>query len=84
MNTFDLCTKRTPRRLGVHAWEKYLTVEEFQELSAYREAAERAEIQLEENFTVAQAQVLNSSDENSRQKLDLLPTIAIQINKYSR
>ncbi len=60
MNAFDLCTKRTPRRIGVHAWEKYLTVEEFQELAKCRDEAERAEIQLEENFSAAQVQVVNS------------------------
>jgi hypothetical protein len=57
MNTFELCTKRTPRRLGVHAWEKYLTVEEFQELSSCRDETERAEIQLEQDFSATKAQV---------------------------
>jgi hypothetical protein len=57
MNTFDLCTKRSPRRLGVHAWEKFLTSEEFHDLSSCRDEAERAEIQLEEQFTAELVQV---------------------------
>jgi hypothetical protein len=50
-NAFELCTKRSPRRLGVHAWEKFLTVEEFQDLAAARDALEQAEIRLEEFFS---------------------------------
>jgi hypothetical protein len=58
LNTFELCTKRSPRRLGVHAWEKYLTVEEFQELSKARDASESAEIRLDESFSPALVQVI--------------------------
>jgi hypothetical protein len=57
MNIFELCTKRSPRRLGVHAWEKYLTADEFQDLSASRDEAERTQIQLEEDFSPKLAQV---------------------------
>jgi hypothetical protein len=57
MNAFELCTKRSPRRLGVHAWEKFLTVEEFQELSSARDAVEQAEIRLEEFFSETLVQV---------------------------
>jgi hypothetical protein len=64
MNAFDLCTKRTPRRIGVHAWEKYLTVDEFQELAKCRDEAERAEILLEENFSATQVQVAASQIPN--------------------
>jgi hypothetical protein len=51
MNAFELCTKRSPRRIGVHAWEKYLTADEFQDLSTCRDEAERLSIQLEEDFS---------------------------------
>jgi hypothetical protein len=57
-NAFELCTKRSPRRLGVHAWEKFLTVEEFQDLAAARDAAEQAKIRLEESFSEALVQVI--------------------------
>jgi hypothetical protein len=57
MNTFELCTKRSPRRLGVHAWEKYLTADEFQDLSTCRDEAERVELLLEEQFSPELVQV---------------------------
>jgi hypothetical protein len=43
--------------MGVHVWEKYLTVEEFQELSAARDAVDKSELKLEESFTPALVQV---------------------------
>lgn len=61
MNAFELCTKRSPRRLGVQAWEKFLTIEEFQDLSAARDAVEQAEIKLEEFFSEMLVQVILSS-----------------------
>jgi hypothetical protein len=57
MNVFELCTKRSPRRLGVHAWEKYLTADEFQDLSACRDEAERVAVQLEDDFSPDLVQV---------------------------
>jgi hypothetical protein len=60
MNAFELSTKGSPRRLGVHAWEKYLTSDEFQELSACRDNVERAEIQLEEHFLPSLVQVFRN------------------------
>jgi hypothetical protein len=50
--------KRSPRRIGVHAWEKYLTVEEFQELSAARDAVDRVELRLQDTFSTALVQVI--------------------------
>jgi hypothetical protein len=51
MNCFELCTKRTPRKVGVAAWEKYLTLEEFQELSRARESVDEVEIEMEAIIT---------------------------------
>jgi hypothetical protein len=61
LNTFELCTKRSPRRIGVHAWEKYLTVEEFRELSAARDAFDKSEADLEQAFTPELIQVNDRS-----------------------
>jgi hypothetical protein len=61
LNTFELCTKRSPRRIGVHAWEKYLTVEEFRELSTARDAFDKSEVELEQSFTPELVQVHNRS-----------------------
>ncbi len=60
-NVFELCTKRSPRRLGVHAWEKFLTPDEFQHLSACRDKVDQAEIALDESFSASLAQVVTES-----------------------
>jgi hypothetical protein len=51
LNCFELCTKRTPRKAGSAAWEKFLTLEEFQELSRAKESVDEVEIALEVTIT---------------------------------
>jgi hypothetical protein len=51
LNCFELCTKRTPRKIGTAAWEKFLTLEEFQELNRAKEAVDEVEIAMETEIT---------------------------------
>jgi hypothetical protein len=57
LNCFDLCTKRTPRKVGSAAWEKFLTLEEFQELSRAKESVDEVEIAMEAMITRPLAEV---------------------------
>jgi hypothetical protein len=51
LNCFELCTKRTPRKVGAAAWEKFLTLDEFQELSQAKDSVDEVEIAMEASIT---------------------------------
>ncbi len=56
-NCFELCTKRTPRRLVTASWEKQLTLEEFGELNAAGESVKACEIEMEHSPSSGLVQV---------------------------
>ncbi len=61
MNCFELCTKRTPRKAGAAAWEKFLVHDEFQELSCARDLVDEVEIEMEAGITRPLVEVIINS-----------------------
>ncbi len=57
LNCFELCTKRTLRKVGTAAWEKFLTLEEFQELSLAKDSVDEVEIEMEASISRPLAEV---------------------------